>query len=81
MARSRALAQAALEQRAPDRARAALEPLPPDDGDPNPLRIGKTAMLRACLADLNGGAPAAESLLVTAEANLAHLAPEHCSAS
>jgi hypothetical protein len=73
----RALALAGLEQGSSDRARDALASLPEDGGDPDPLRMGQTAMLRGWLADLDGDDAEAESLLHEAERHLAHLAPEH----
>ncbi len=72
-----ALALAALEQGARDRARAALAPLPEDGGDLDPIRNGHIAMSRGWLADLDGDAACAGTLLDAAEAHFSHLTPEH----
>lgn len=77
LATRRSLALAALEQGALEEAKAALAPLPPDGGDPNPLRKGQTALLQAWIADLEGDRAAADRLLDEAEGHLAHLTPEH----
>ena len=73
----RTLALAALEAGHLDAANVALAPLPEDGGDPDPLRMGQTALIRAMLADHEGDSKRASALLEQAETHLAHLLPEH----